>query len=168
MMQTRIHKIHSDYKMVDYYKHYKSTGGKLTSKQFGAILKDVMGTLGGMLITEGFNWRLPSGLGKLRIFKRLTCTSFKDGKLITNRAIDFKATNDLWEVNEDAKKNKTLVYHDNYHSDGFVYNIRYIKKGANYKNKGVYSLQVSRTLKRMLASRIKAGKVEALIINKYV
>lgn len=168
-MQTRTHKIKSDYGLRNYYKFYIKNNPKsnLSRVEYSSILRECFIELGNLVISEDYTWRLPHGFGKVFLSQRPTSTTFKDGKLKTNRPPDMKATMDLWKVNPEAKAKKTLVYFENFHTNGNVMYIMYSVAGANYKLKNFYKMQFNRTLKRNLAQSIFAGKVNPAMHKKF-
>ena len=114
------------------------------------------------VINSNYIFRLPYALGNILLRKRRTNTKIVDGKIITTRPVDYKATKEFWKENEEAKNNKTLIYHTNLHSGGYVFYVQYAKKTARFKGNRFYKLQMNRNLKRELAQNIKQGKVDAL------
>lgn len=124
---------------------------------FGQIIKTVNGLLAERVI-NGLEVNLPSKMGKLELRKFKTKVKLKDGKIVTNKPIDWRETLNLWEEDEEAKKNKTLVRHDT----DFVYRIVYKVDSANYKNKSFYKLSLSRRYKRTITKNIKKGIVDAV------
>jgi len=165
MTEKRNHKVMSDFGIADYYNFYKNDGKKkrLPRLKYSEILLDCLSSFTDLVIDTGYTWRLPSGFGKVYISKRPTSTTFIDGKLVTNRPIDYRASKDLWAVNEAANKARTVVYFENFHTEGYIFYLKYSKVGACYKNKSVYKLQVNRQKKRRLAQNIKKGKLDALL-----
>lgn len=163
-MTTRNHKIKSHFGMSDYYNHYKKTSkDPISSDVYASVVWDMNKALGRELSSNGYEIKLPKRLGIIRLNKTKTKCWFEDGKLKTNRPVDFKTTKELWARNPDAKAKKLLVRFENKHSDGYTFRIFYSKRSANYKNKSVYQLQVNRTIKRNLNTSIKLNKVDAFL-----
>lgn len=169
MIQKRLHKVKSDYGIRDYYKFYKENSkSKIDYNTYNKVALSCFDQLMNLVINNNYTWRLPSGLGRICVSKRPTSTTFKNGKLVTNRPINFKATKELWNNNSKAKKNKTLVYYENFHTDGYVLYIRYSLAGSNFKNKNYYKIKFNRAKKRALAQNIFSGNFDTLIEDKYI
>jgi hypothetical protein len=73
-------------------------------------------------------------MGQLEVRKYDTYVKLMDGKLRTNRKIDWQATLQLWYEDEEAKENKVLIKSE----DKEVFKIFYNKMIANYNNKTLY------------------------------
>lgn len=164
MTQKRPHKITSHYGVNDYYKNYvETTGSSIPKKTYNALVNDLLDKFLLAVIQENYMLKLPYRMGTVMLLKRKTKTEFIDGKMKTNRPIDYAATNKLWRDHPELKEKKKLVYHENKHSGGYVFRLSYLKASAVYKNKSVYWMQMNRTKKRMLKDLIKDGKVDALL-----
>lgn len=152
----RNHRIHSHFGANEYYIYYKRNGGNLTRRQFGNILRSINLKIADKIL-EGYSFKMPSRMGILAVTRKKEFVGFKDGKAITNRPIDYRATNELWNNNPEAKAQGKLVRFLNKHTNGWIYKVAYNKYYANYKNKSVYSLQINREIKRQLAKNIFNG-----------
>ena len=163
---TRVHKIISHYGTNDYYKYYRETGGTLSRKDFGKVLREFNLKIAEEIL-NGYIYKMPQRMGTLAVSRKKEFVGLKEGKPITNRPIDFKSTLEMWEANPEAKAMGKLVRFLNKHTDGWIYKVAYNKFTANYKGKSVYSLQVNRWIKRALAKKIFAGfKLEQLHYTK--
>jgi hypothetical protein len=80
----------------------------------------------------------------------------KDGK-VRGLSPNWRKTKELWDSNEKAKQEKTLVYNTNEHSDGVRYRYSWRKRGHHFKNGALYSIRLTRANKRALYSAIKDG-----------
>ena len=165
-MTERIHKVKSHYGMTDYYKNYKKTcKNPVDKKTYNAILTEIFTKMGEHVVNNNYTLRFPYNLGSVMILKRTTTTKFDDeGNIITNRPVNYRATLDLWEANPKAKEDKIRIYHENYHSDGYVFFLKYLKKSAIYRNRYVYNMQFARRIKRQLAQNIFQNKIDALTL----
>jgi hypothetical protein len=163
MTQTRNHKIHSHFGANEYYTFYVKQGGTLSRRQFGEILKDLNYSIGEQILS-GYSFKLPCRMGVLAVTKKKEFVDYKEGKAVTNRPIDFKATMEMWEKYPEAKEQKKLVRHLNKHTNGYIYKIAFNRFYATFKNKSVYSVQVNRWIKRGLAKKIFGGfELDALV-----
>ena len=162
-VQTRNHKVDSDFGANEYYTYYVKNGGTLNRTDFGNILKDLNLAIGEKIL-DGYSFKMPSRMGVLSITKKKEFVDYKDGKAVTNRPINFKATMDLWAEYPEAKEQKKLVRYLNKHSNGYIYKIAFNRFYATFKNKSVYSVQVNRWIKRELARKIFGGfELDALV-----
>lgn len=164
LMTTRNHKVISHFGMYDYYKYYKNNvSNPVPSDVHRDIIWAMNRALGKELATNGYEIKLPKRLGIIRLNKAKSRCWFEDGKLKTNRPVDFKTTKELWARNPEAKAKKLLVRYENSHSDGYTFKIFYSKRSANFKNKSVYQVQINRNIKRNLNKSIKLNQVDALL-----
>ena len=108
-----------------------------------------------MIINEGMDYSIPHLMFEITIRKNKRKPRIVDGKLIHNIPIDWKATNELWKENPEAKKKKLLVRYNNSHTSGYVYMIYMKKFKAKVKKKVFYKFLPNRTFKRNLSKRIK-------------
>ena len=81
-----------------------------------------------------------------------------DGKRRTSRRIDWDKTLNLWYEDDEAYKNKTLIYFEG--EDRNI--IMYEKRNAVYKNKFYYDFKPNRDITR----RVMSESVVSLIINR--
>lgn len=137
-----------------YYKVRKVL--KIDEKTFNSIIKTVNGLLADRL-TNGMEVNLPCKMGRLELRKFKTKVKFEEGKLITNKPIDWKETLKLWKEDEEAKEKKILVRHDT----DFVFRTKYDIAKADYTNKGFYKFSLSRNNKRKIRDNINKGTVDA-------
>lgn len=155
--QTRSSKkIPAHYGMNEYYSYFckKNPNLNISRAKFNKVITEYNKLLGESLI-EDLTIRLPFRLGKIEILKQLRKRYLNDdGKLINTNPVNWKKTNELWELDEEAKNKKILIRFDNRHTGGYVFRIFYNKSNAIYKNKRLYFFQPIRTLKRSISTRI--------------
>ena len=101
----------------------------------------------------------PYRMGRLVLMKRQP-KSWIDpsGKRRTSRTINWDKTLELWYENEQAYKNKTLLY---FERDEDI-TIRYLKDKAVFKNKNYYEFLPNRDIYR----RARSESVISTIINR--
>lgn len=151
----RNHKIKSDYGLVDYYKYYKSNGGKLSHKEFRNILSDFNEGLYPIICSFNYEYKMPKRLGTISVIQRNTYVKLdKEGNLKTNKPINYKATLDLWETNPELQEQRIVVRHDQPNAFKIKFGIGY----ANFKNKVVYTFTANRGLKQYLKNVILEDK----------
>lgn len=106
---------------------------------------------------QGHTISLPGKLGLLQISgKKHRIRYNEDGNPIL--PIDWKATNDLWKRNPEAKESRKRVFHLNSHTDGVVYTFFWSKKQLILRFKSLYTLKMTRANNRMMSKLIKSGK----------
>lgn len=105
---------------------------------------------------------LSNKIGKIQVVGSKPNFRVENGK-IKGLTPDWNSTKKLWEENEEAKKNKQLVYHFNEHTNNIRYRFRWSKARSPLVNKTLYNLVMTRNNKRTLSSLIKKGK-EYIII----
>jgi hypothetical protein len=167
---SRHHRIKSDYGIADYYKFYRSIGGKLTSKEFNKVIRDFHYEIGSILLDREYSFKISSRLGVLTITKVKTYIKYDpvSKSLKTNLPPNWKETNKLWEEDPEAKANKTIVRLENQHTNKFKYKFLYKKNSANYPNKTLYKFRANRQLKQRLKGLLfQAGEIERSLAYEY-
>lgn len=108
------------------------------------------------ILYNSFDYNMPSRLGLLGIRKKkLTPWINEKGELVNPLPIDWKATNDLWAVDAQAKKQKKIVRHFNEHSKGYIAQWYYSTTKATYQWKSAYAFIPCRTAKLELSKIMK-------------
>ena len=144
------------YGMQDYYKFFKSQYPDLdiSRSQFNKIISEFNKEYSQYLI-ENLEVNLPFRLGRLEMIKNKRGVYLdKNGNVINNKPINWKATKDLWESDPKMKEKKVLVRHNNTHTGGYVFKIKYNKKRAVYPNKSIYFFKPVREVSRSINKRI--------------
>lgn len=162
--ESRSHKIKNCYGVYDAYKHIRKNkwfdiGQCLTEHQFYYIIRTINNLLSEQLI-ESKDIIFPCRMGKLEVRKFNTVYHYKNGKLYTNRAIDWDKTIKLWAEDAESFKNKTLVRVE----EKKLFRIMYNKIKATYNNKTFYDFKVNRDLRKRLKCVIKNGNFDAFEI----
>lgn len=142
----------------DSYKHYKVNSDEPVEIK---VYLDIVHGFIKFLISQLFQGEvvaLPARLGTLEVIGRKVKPKLDSDGKITNLAPDWKGTKELWEVCEECKENKQIVYHFNEHTNGVRYKIHWSKNKVIVKNKILYSLVFSRANKRELNRLINSGK----------
>ena len=106
---------------------------------------------------------LPERLGRLSIFGKKVNVRIEDGE-IKGLAPDWVKTKQLWDLDEEAKNNKQLVYHFNEETNGIRYKFSWSKNRVLVSNKTLYNLRMTRSNKRELSKLVREGK-EYLIVK---
>ena len=161
----RIHKVKVDYGVADYYEHYRNTVKNPVDRHlYSKVLRAILYKLGRKIVSHNYLLRLPFRMGGFMLVKWKPKTKIIDGKVVTQRPVDYKATKDLWASNPKAKESKVVIFHENFHSDGYVFKVKYLNVTAIYKNRSYYKMQINRQLKREIAQKIKTGTVDSIHI----
>lgn len=115
---------------------------------------------------SGVRVSIPMMLGSFIYKGRKRDISLDEEGRITGVPIDWGSTLKLWKENENAAKNKQLVYHFNDHTDGHVYTLRWSYKMSQGRYKLLYCFSPCRMVKRTFAKLIKQGKEYETDITK--
>jgi hypothetical protein len=154
-MDNRIHKNKVDYGMPDYYKFYKNRIGSIEKVLFNSIITDFNNGITNLIIEKSLTFYMPYLGFEILIKKDRRKPKIVDGKLINNVPIDWKATNELWNKDQEARDKKLLVRYNNSHTSGYVFRIYCKKFKGNIKNKNLFKFKPNRKFQRSLSARIK-------------
>lgn len=141
--------------------YYRRNGGTFDSATFRRVIHHINLIFQEALAT-GEEIMLPQRMGKLEVSKFRTKFKLEDGKIKTNKAIDWVETKKLWNEDEWCKANRKFVRYEN----EFIYRLKYKKQKATYKNKVYMKYYANRDLQRKLSSNIRDNKVEVFLANE--
>ena len=158
----RLGKVRNSWGVYDCYKlirknHWYNLPRRLTEKEFYSIVRRV-NLLLAEEIKKGNTVKFPECMGSLELRKFKAGVSFVDGQLYNTYPIDWKATNQLWATDTEARDRKILLRIEN----PWVYHVRYCKDNATYENKVFYQFILNRTVRQGLSENIKAGTTDTL------
>lgn len=161
LKETKVHKITNSYGVYDAYKYYRKVKPLkkeyvLSESQYFSIIRKVNLAMVDRLLS-GKDITFPSHMGAIEVRKAEMYPRERNGKLKITYPVNWVETLNLWETDEEARSNKTLV---RYYTP-VAYMIKYIKRRAVFKHKSYYDFKPNRTLKRSLANKIKQGNFEA-------
>lgn len=108
-------------------------------------------------VFRGFEVEFPNRMGSVLIIGNKVKPKLDENGNIKNLAPNWAETKKLWDRDPEAKKNKTLVYCFNEHSDGVRYKFLWSKRRVILDNKNIYSLRFTRDNKRLINSKVKEG-----------
>lgn len=155
--------IRNSWGVYDFYKYYRKnkpldTKFVISDVQYYAIFRRVNELLVDNLVRTG-ELEFPYRMGKLIVVKK-PCGSWTtpDGKRKTSRVIDWDRTLNLWYEDDEAYRNKTLLYFEE--DDRNV--VKYEKRNAIFKNKFYYNFKPNRDITR----RVRNESVVSLIMNR--
>lgn len=140
------------------YSLYRKVANNPVDKSVhSSVLNDFNKEISKAIMEEAYEYLLPFRLGTLRIkkYKAHYKIDEETGKIAGNLPVNWKATNELWANNPEAKEAKKMVYHTNEHSNGYQYKWNFSNYRSNCPNKSAYCFVPSRTNKRTLAALIK-------------
>lgn len=160
-------KYNSDVGMEDFYRYYKNnfvpkrgSSYDIDGSTYRSIISDFNMKIIEKIVKESFDFHIPCRLGILGV-RKYKKKPFKYGdKYVKNLPIDWKSTKELWEKNEEARKNKKLVRYLNKDKGGYIYKIFYFKGTANYKNKSAYKFKSSYKFKEIFKKELEKGEVD--------
>jgi hypothetical protein len=109
------------------------------------------------IIFENLEVQFPHKMGTLKIAKKKVEVRLNwYGELDTKSlAVDWEATNKLWQENPESKKNKQRIFHTNAHTGGYRMGWVWNRSKANFKNKRIYDIDICRTIDRKLSKALK-------------
>jgi len=151
--------------LIECYNKYNTMSSNPIDKQlYFKIVKDFNERIINKIVEGGYEFIMPYNLGSIFIKKRKIEFKFdENGNFLskfTKAGVNWKATKDLWILDNNAKENKTLVWNDNSHTDGFKYRFFWDrgKTGNGIKNILSYKFMANRVHgKRNLAKVLKQG-----------
>ena len=157
-------KRHVDYLVRHIFREYTKQDKSLNDTQFRAVIKEI-NTILKNRIAEGRDVELPLRFGILGLRKIKVRDKIVNGKLKTNRAIDWKQTQDMWDEDPDAYDNRLKI---RYLEQEYRYKVRWIKNKAAFKYCRIYYFYPARGLKKLVWENLNNGKLlDALPDKKY-
>lgn len=146
--ERRIKVTHS---IKDTFKFYKKNyNNPVDAKKYKDIAYDLNKAISDMIIRESFEYRIPHGLGFLRIKKKKLKFKLYNGKIDINKnIIDWKSTWNYWEkifpgkTRTEIKKipGKKVFFQTNEHTNGEVMRWYWDKRISRVKNVLSYSFK---------------------------
>lgn len=136
-------------------------GRPVSEAEFYKIIRTVNKVLAEELI-KGNDVKFPQRMGQLEVRKYDTYVKFSNGKIKTNRGVDWDATLKLWYEDVDAKENKIILKTE----DAEVFKIFYNRMIANYNNKTIYQFKPNRALMLSIRKAGKEGLIDSYKIGK--
>ena len=159
--KSRNHSIKNSVGVEDFLYEYLKENKDISSSTIRSIIKNINLELANSL-SSGKEIKFPRQMGSLELRSNDTYVRFKDGKLKTNRMIDWNATLKLWYEYPKYKDSKTLVREESPQ----IFRVHYNKNKAIYNNKTFYDFLPNRELKIKLKNNIKKNKIEAFQYGK--
>ena len=169
-------KLPPDYSVKDYLEYYRHSvwryqGGRtkrgtmrkrmaknskwiLTQSQYTKILSSI-NTLLLEAILRGEDIELPEGFGTLYARQKPITTKIdEDGRLKTNRAVNWKETLSLWYSDKEAREAKQVVYQENCNAKPLI-----LIQFGDFTNKRFLSFRPTHTVMRTVARAMSKGEL---------
>lgn len=146
-----------NYGIRDIYKFYKKNSvNPVDEKTFITAWREFATRITDQIVYEGKDFIMPFHLGPIGIRKQKIIVVLREDGTIDKRYLrpDWKATNELWNRDSEAKERKQLVFHLNKHFNGFNCKWFWDKGMCSIPNQSAYSLVMTRDNKRKLKSAI--------------
>lgn len=157
MGNKRIHNNKVDYGIRDYRKFYEKKYKKV-NKNYKKIISEFNKEIINLIINEGITYKVPHLYLEIMIRKIKSKIRMENGKVINPKPIDWQATNELWEKDEEAKEKKLRIRFNNYNTSGYVFRIFMKKFRCKIKNKSYYKIKPNRMFQRSITKRINDPK----------
>lgn len=152
--KSRNHTIKNSIGVEDFLYDYLKENKDISSSTIRCIIKTINLELANRL-SLGFEIKLPRQMGSLELRSNNTYVKFKDGKLKTNRMIDWNATLKLWYNDKEAKHKKQLVRLENKK----IFSVFYNRGKAKFTNQVFYEFVPNRALKQKIKENIQLGNI---------
>lgn len=143
----RKHTIINSVGLNEFIQQYK---GDINKHDARKIIKSLCNIYSDYLAT-GEAIKLPQQIGNIEIRHFDSYVKLQNGKVKTNRCIDWKKTIELWYNDTEAKENKTLIRTE----DKKIFRVFYNKAMAKYNNKVFIKFIPNRTLKQKIKKNIQ-------------
>ena len=162
--EPREHKVRNSLGVYDMYKLIRKNkwfdiGRPVKEHEFYAVVRQMNNLLADELL-HGRDVVLPQRLGSLELRKYDAVMKFSNGQIRTNLPIDWDRTLKLWEEDEEAYKERTLVKME----EKEIFKVFFNRRTSHFKNKSFMEFEVNRDLKRRLKQKIKSGAIDAFKI----
>lgn len=132
----------------------------VSTKDFYGIVRTV-NNLFAEELKQGRDVRFPQRMGQLEVRKYNTYVKFVDGKVHTNRGVNWKATLELWNKDEEARESKLLIRSE----DKKAFSIFYNRHVGEFNNKYIIQFKPNRALLCELNNLAKEGMLDAYKIS---
>lgn len=152
--KSRNHSIKNSVGVEDFLYEYLKENKDISSSTIRSIIKNINLELANSL-SSGKEVKFPREMGSLELRSNNTYVKFKDGKLKTNRMIDWNATLKLWYNDKEAKYKKQLVRLENKK----IFSVFYNRGKAKFTNQVFYEFIPNRALKQKIKENIQLGNI---------
>lgn len=151
----RVHKHKADYGIKDYREFYKKKyNSDITTEKYNKIIKVFNQAIIDLIIDKGIKYKIPFMNFELYVAKLKQKPKIVNGKLVNNRPINWKATHELWDKNDEAREKKLLIRYNNDHSSNYVFRIYMKKFKSTLRTRNYYKFKAIRSFKQKLHNKI--------------
>ena len=109
-------------------------------------------------IALGETFKIPHQMGVLELRKRPCGVTMKNGHLHITYPVDWKATEELWRQDAEAKQKGLVIRRE----IPYMYRVYWNIAAACFKNKYFYQFKLNTFIKRALSQNIMSGKTDTL------
>lgn len=110
------------------------------------------------IMTSGDKVELPHGLGTTYVQKKKSTV-----RTVVKNGVELKLGSPDWNA---TRKLGKLVWHRNFHTDGYVAQFRWLPHTARFQHKDCFLLRYSKNVKRKLGQLLKSDK-STIYIDRY-
>ena len=157
-------KIAGDIKKDQFYKYYSENAKEKVVERsvYNKFLRDLLSIFSTEIVETGLELKI-NRVGKLRIRSKEMHFFKKNGERSKSLKVNWAATWKYWETKYPGltkdqitqETNKTLIYHENDHSNQEYYEHFWDNFTANLKYKSFYTFKASRQYSRLIAQIVK-------------
>ena len=157
-------KLTGDIKKDQFYKYYLENAKEKVVKRstYNKFIKDLLQTFSQEIVEKGLELKI-NRVGKLRVRSREMHFFKKNGERSKSLRVNWVATWEYWHTKYPGltkdqitqETNKTLIYHENDHSNQEYYEHFWDNFTANLKYKSFYTFKASRQYSRLIAQIVK-------------
>ena len=157
-------KIAGDIKKDQFYKYYLENAKEkiVIRSTYNKFVKDLLQTFSQEIVEKGLELKI-NRVGKLRIRSREMHFFKKNGERSKSLRVNWSATWDYWGIKYPGLTrdeitqitNKTLIYHENDHTNQEYYEHFWDNFTTNLKYKSFYTFKASRQYSRLIAQVVK-------------
>jgi hypothetical protein len=152
-----------DVKKYDFYSYYRKNTKfpKLERKEYSAFLKDLLTAFSEAIVRENMELKLGK-LGFIRVQAKKLHFFDKDGNRAKTLKVNWQKTWEYWESKYEGKtrdeikqiKDKTVLFHENDHTNGEFYQHLWDKLTSIVKYRGLYQFIPSRQYSRLITEMV--------------
>ena len=157
-------KLAGDIKKDQFYKYYSENAKEKVVERstYNKFIRDLLQTFSREIVETGLELRI-NRVGKLRVRSRVMHFFKKNGERSKSLRVNWVATWEYWHTKYPGltkdqitqETNKTLIYHENDHSNQEYYEHFWDNFTANLKYKSFYTFKASRQYSRLIAQIVK-------------
>lgn len=157
--EPRIRTFENTYDTRDYYRYFQKKYGRniISEAEFGKILRAVNESYVEDLNADKFVV-LPKSVGRMQVTYKYTGVKEVDGEIKVLRKKDWNKTVSLWYEDEEARANKTIVYHDSKR----IRKPRYYKHRHSFKNQMFFIFLFARPVAKLISLHELESQIKPL------